>query len=73
MVGLSFFLLSLGSLTLKSERDVAPLSGLMANYMRGGLKTTKHTVRGERSMQTDISMMAIGRMVCLMDLASTLI
>jgi hypothetical protein len=42
----------------------------MVPYMRGGGKTTKLTGRGERSMQTEISMMAIGRMVSLMDLAS---
>ena len=38
--------------------------------MRGGGKTTKKTGRGERSMLTEMSMMAIRRMVRLMDLAS---
>ena len=39
--------------------------------MRGGGKTTNQTGRGERSMKTEMSMMAIGRMISLMDLASS--
>ena len=39
--------------------------------MRGGGKTTNETGRGDRSMQTEMSMMAIGRMMRLMDLASS--
>ena len=59
-------------MTLKSERDVAPWSGLMAPYMRGGGKKINETGRGECCVQTEISMMAIGRMIILMDLASSL-
>jgi hypothetical protein len=43
----------------------------MVPYMRVGGKTVNQTGRGERSMQTEMSIMAIGRMVSLMDLAST--
>jgi hypothetical protein len=43
----------------------------MVAYMRGGGKTTNETGRGDRSMQTEMSMMAIGRMMRLMDLASS--
>ena len=47
MVNLYFLFASIGSLTLKSERVVAPRSGLMALSMRGGGKTTKETGRGD--------------------------
>jgi hypothetical protein len=50
---------------------VAPWSGLMANYMRAGGKTANETGRGDRSIQTEISMMAIGRMISFMDMASS--
>jgi len=71
MVGLYFLFVSLGSLTLKSERDVASRSGLMAPSMKGGGRKTKPTERGDSSMLTEISMMAIGRMTKLMDSAYT--
>jgi hypothetical protein len=48
--GIPFFIFLfaiIGSLTLKLERDVAPRSGLMAPSMRGGIKTTKPTGRGD--------------------------
>ena len=41
--------------------------------MRAGGKTTNQTGRGDRSIQTEMSMMAIGRMVSFMDLASSLL
>ena len=63
---------NIGSLTLKSERDVALRSGLMGGNMRGGGKTTNQTGRGEKSKQTEISMKVIGRIMRLMDLASSL-
>jgi hypothetical protein len=47
------------------------MSRLMVPYMRGGGKTTNETGRGDRSMKTEMSMMAIGRMISLMDLASS--
>jgi hypothetical protein len=45
MVNLYFLFASLGSLTLKSERDEALKSGLMDLSMRDGGKTTKQTGR----------------------------
>ena len=47
MVYLSFLLAYIGSLTFKSERDVASRSGLKAISMRGGGKTTKEMGREE--------------------------
>jgi hypothetical protein len=47
MVNLYFLFASLGSLTLKSERDVAPRSGVMDPSMKGGGKTTKQKGRGD--------------------------
>jgi hypothetical protein len=69
MVSFYFLFAYIGSLRLKSKRDVASRSGLMGPYMRGGGKTINQTGRGEKSKQTEISMMAIGRMIRLMDLA----
>ena len=43
----------------------------MVPYMRDGGKTTNETERGDRSTQMEMSLMAIGRMICLMDLASS--
>jgi hypothetical protein len=43
----------------------------MVPYMRDGGKTTNETGRGDRSTQTEMSIMAIGRMISLMDLASS--
>jgi hypothetical protein len=45
----------------------------MVPYMRDGGKTTNETGRGDRSTQTEMSIMAIGRMISLMDLASSLV
>jgi hypothetical protein len=50
---------------------VAPWSSLMVPYMRAGGKKTNETGRVERFVQTEISMMATGRMVSFMDLASS--
>jgi hypothetical protein len=47
MVSDCLLLASKGLLTLKSERDVASRSGLMAHSMRAGGKTTKPTGRGD--------------------------
>jgi hypothetical protein len=47
------------------------MSSLMVPYMRDGGKTVNETGKGDRSMQTEMSMMAIGRMISLMDLASS--
>ena len=41
--------------------------------MRAGGKKTNETGRVERFVQTEISMMATGRMVSFMDLASSLV
>ena len=48
-------------------------SGLMVPCMRGGGKMINQAVRGEISLQTEISMMAIGRIISFMDLASSLL
>jgi hypothetical protein len=51
---------------------VAPWSGLMAPSMRDGGETINETGRGESCMLAEISMKATGRIISLMDLASSL-